>query len=183
MQQLVIPDYAPQIFWLVVTFVVLLALMWAFALPRIGRVLEQRQKHRGFVCKDCAVSCDLGEHQALPVLRLVRLYAQVWVEKRCLAMRSALMHILVHAPKEDTAWGVGHRAPAQVHDATPASPGKMNMLDRGGFTYNDVMSAQAALLQARARQVAVLQAFHNDRARLDRLTGAHADLIGLEISR
>lgn len=54
---------------------------------------------------------------------------------------------------------------------------------RGGFTYNDVMSAQAALLQARARQVAVLQAFHNDRARLDRLTGAHADLIGLEISR
>jgi cobalt-zinc-cadmium efflux system outer membrane protein len=45
------------------------------------------------------------------------------------------------------------------------------------------MSAQAALLQARARQVAVLQAFHNDRARLDRLTGAHADLIGLEISR
>ena len=54
---------------------------------------------------------------------------------------------------------------------------------RGGFAYNDVMSAQAALLQARARQVAVLQAFHNDRARLDRLTGAHADLIGLEISR
>lgn len=54
---------------------------------------------------------------------------------------------------------------------------------RGGFTYNDVMSTQAALLQARARQVAVLQAFHNDRARLDRLTGAHADLIGLEISR
>ena len=45
MPQLVIPDYAPQIFWLVVTFVVLLALMWAFALPRIGRVLEQRQKH------------------------------------------------------------------------------------------------------------------------------------------
>jgi outer membrane protein, heavy metal efflux system len=51
---------------------------------------------------------------------------------------------------------------------------------RGGFTYNDVMSAHTALLQARARRVAVLQAFHNDRARLDRLTGAHADLLGLE---
>ncbi|WP_243637691.1 TolC family protein [Brevundimonas sp. 357] len=51
---------------------------------------------------------------------------------------------------------------------------------RGGFTYNDVMSAHTALLQARARRVAVLQAFHNDRARLDRLTGAHAGLIGLE---
>ena len=51
---------------------------------------------------------------------------------------------------------------------------------RGGFTYNDVMSAHAALLQAKARRVAVLQTFHNDRARLDRLTGAHADLLGLE---
>ncbi|MEE2849101.1 MAG: TolC family protein [Pseudomonadota bacterium] len=51
---------------------------------------------------------------------------------------------------------------------------------RGGFTYNDVMSAHTALLQARVRRVAVLQAFHNDRARLDRLTGAHAGLLGLE---
>ena len=51
---------------------------------------------------------------------------------------------------------------------------------RGGFTYNDVMSAHAALLQTKARRVAVLQTFHNDRARLDRLTGAHADLLGLE---
>ena len=51
---------------------------------------------------------------------------------------------------------------------------------RGGFTYNDVMAAQTALLQSRARRVTVLQAFHNDRARLDRLTGAHADLLGME---
>jgi outer membrane protein, heavy metal efflux system len=52
---------------------------------------------------------------------------------------------------------------------------------RGGFTYNDVAAAQAALLQAEARRVAVLRQFHSDRARLDRLTGAHADLLGLEI--
>ena len=45
MPQLEIPDYAPQIFWLVVTFAVLLILMWSLALPRIGRVLEQRRKH------------------------------------------------------------------------------------------------------------------------------------------
>lgn len=48
---------------------------------------------------------------------------------------------------------------------------------RGGFTYNDVMSAQTALLATRARRVAVLKQFHVDRARLDRLTGAHGDLI------
>ena len=52
---------------------------------------------------------------------------------------------------------------------------------RGGFTYNDVISAQTALLATRARRVAVLKQFHIDRARLDRLTGAHAPLLGLEI--
>ena len=49
--------------------------------------------------------------------------------------------------------------------------------NRGGFTYNDVISAQTALLQTRIRRVAVLKQFHIDRARLDRLTGAHGDLI------
>lgn len=52
--------------------------------------------------------------------------------------------------------------------------------NRGGFTYNDVISAQTALLDTRARRVAVLRQFHIDRARLDRLTGAHADLLGPE---
>ncbi|MDP3404441.1 MAG: TolC family protein [Brevundimonas sp.] len=52
--------------------------------------------------------------------------------------------------------------------------------NRGGFTYNDVITAQTALLATRARRVAVLKQFHLDRARLDRLTGAHADLLGLE---
>lgn len=52
---------------------------------------------------------------------------------------------------------------------------------RGGFTYNDVIAAQTALLSTKARRVAVLKQFHIDRARLDRLTGAHADLLGLEI--
>nr|WP_303694444.1 TolC family protein [Brevundimonas subvibrioides] len=51
---------------------------------------------------------------------------------------------------------------------------------RGGFTYNDVIAAQTALLATKARRVAVLKQFHIDRARLDRLTGAHADLLGLE---
>lgn len=49
--------------------------------------------------------------------------------------------------------------------------------NRGGFTYNDVISAQRALLETRARRVAVLKQFHIDRARLDRLTGAHAPLV------
>ena len=37
--------YGTQVFWLVITFAVLLILMWTVALPRIGRVLEQRRRH------------------------------------------------------------------------------------------------------------------------------------------
>ncbi|MBR46276.1 MAG: F0F1 ATP synthase subunit B' [Rhodospirillaceae bacterium] len=37
--------YGTQVFWLVITFAVLLILMWTIALPRIGRVLEQRRRH------------------------------------------------------------------------------------------------------------------------------------------
>ena len=44
MPQLDMTTYGTQLFWLVVPFVVLLILLWSFALPRIGRVLEQRQR-------------------------------------------------------------------------------------------------------------------------------------------
>ena len=100
--------------------------------------MEQRQKHREFVWKGCAVSCDPGEHQALPLLRRVRLYAQVWVEKRCLAMRSAPMRILIHAPKDDHVWGIGHKAPEQLLHTTPACPDKTLYIENeGSFSYNE----------------------------------------------
>lgn len=44
MPQLDMASYAPQLFWLVVTFVVLLVLMWGVGLPRVRRVLEARQQ-------------------------------------------------------------------------------------------------------------------------------------------
>ncbi len=44
MPQLDMTTYGTQLFWLVVTFVILLILLWSFALPRIGRVLDQRQR-------------------------------------------------------------------------------------------------------------------------------------------
>ena len=43
MPQLEMGDYAPQIFWLVVTFVVLMVIMWSVGLPRIRRVIEARE--------------------------------------------------------------------------------------------------------------------------------------------
>lgn len=47
MPQLEMGDYAPQIFWLVVTFVILMLLMWSVGLPRIRRVIEAREARIG----------------------------------------------------------------------------------------------------------------------------------------
>ena len=89
-------------------------------------LMEQRQAHTEFLCKNCAGERNPGEHQALPVRRLVRLYAQVLVGNRCLSMRSAPMHILIHAPKDDQVWGIGHKAPKQIDDTTPGPPRPRN---------------------------------------------------------
>ena len=42
MPQLDVSTYSSQIFWLVVTFVVLYFLLWKVALPKVGEVLSQR---------------------------------------------------------------------------------------------------------------------------------------------
>ena len=43
MPQMNAEDWPTQIAWLVLTFVVLLVVMWGFALPRVRRVLDRRQ--------------------------------------------------------------------------------------------------------------------------------------------
>lgn len=47
----------------------------------------------------------------------------------------------------------------------------------GAFTFLEVAEAQRAVIDARARRVELLESFHTDGVRLDRLTGRHAPLI------
>jgi len=56
MPQMNADDWPTQIAWLVVTFAILLIVMWGFALPRVRRVLERRQ---------AKIQDDVGKAEAL----------------------------------------------------------------------------------------------------------------------
>jgi len=99
-------------------------------------LLEQREKRRHFFCKECSGQQE-EQHQALPVYRLMRLYVLVAVQEKQVPMRTAPMHVVVHAPKDASVWGVGHNAPTDSLDVARATPEAVQIFKKNGFRYND----------------------------------------------
>ena len=48
------------------------------------------------------------------------------------------MRILIHAPKDDQVWGIGHKAPEQLLHTTPARPDTTLFIENQGWlSYNE----------------------------------------------
>ena len=53
---------------------------------------------------------------------LLRVHADVEVDIKVLAMGNMLMHIRIHAPSQDSAWGIGHQASAHFSNIRRVEP-------------------------------------------------------------
>ena len=106
------------------------------AIATMSPLVQKREDNRPFMCKRCATR-QPREHQALPVMRMVRLYAQVEVQGQVVAMRTVPMHIIIHAPTHNSAWGVGHQAPNELLNITMASPKQLELFHESGYKYSE----------------------------------------------
>ena len=76
-------------------------------------------------------------HQALPVQRVLRLYPEVWVETKRVAMNHKPLHVMVSAPANDSVWGLGHQATTSPDMLAPPELTDMRLFGETAYHYND----------------------------------------------
>ena len=105
-------------------------------LAAMSPLIQMHSTHQTFTCKKCSGD-RMQPHQALPVQRVLRLYPQVVVGEKLVAMSHKPMHVMVSAPANDSVWGVGHKAPTAPDTVSPSSPTNMCLFDDRAYLYNN----------------------------------------------
>lgn len=111
MHQLNPETFAPQIFWLLLSFAVLYLLMSRFALPRVGHILEER---RSRIAGDLAAAAKLREETDQAIADYEKALADARARAQAIA-RQAREEIAADVARERTA--VDEQISAKVTDA------------------------------------------------------------------
>ena len=105
-------------------------------LAAMSPLMKMHGTHQTFTCKKCSGD-RMQPHQTLSVQRVLRLYPQVWVGQKRVAMSHKPMHVMVSAPADDSVWGLGHQAPRFADTLALPSPTDMSLFDEQAYHYND----------------------------------------------
>ena len=111
MPQFDVHNFAPQLFWLAISFIVLYLLMSRFALPRVGHILEERQSR---IAGDLAAAAKLREETEQAIADYEKALADARARAHAIG-RQAREEIAAGVARERTA--VDEQISAKVTDA------------------------------------------------------------------
>ena len=171
-------DWAPQIFWLILTFGVLYLLMVWVALPRIGGVIEKRANH---IANDLAQADKLRRETEEAIAAYEQALAEAKQKAHAIVddSRAKLKAKTDAEPLPDDPAALESRPEARnligiygaLSDATPRDV----LAQYAGQGFGSFKPALAELLVETLRPIkARLDALNADPAELDRLLGAGA---------
>lgn len=134
MPQLNFADFAPQLVWLAITFILLLVLMWRVALPRIAGVIDEREKR---------IQADLDRAERLKAEADAALsaYQKTMADARAKAQaeaREAAAAIAAEASKRDAAFA------AQLSERTKAAEASIAAAKSRALSDLSAVSAEVA---------------------------------------
>lgn len=150
MPQLEMGDFAPQLAWLLITFALLVVVMWKVALPRIAAVLEERERR---------VSSDLKKAGTLKreAEEVLAAYEQTLAGARASAqaiLSEAQDALIAEAAKQKAALAEELAVKAAEAEALIADAREKAMAGIGEMAADLARAATAKLIGAQASETA-----------------------------